>query len=242
MFGWGDFVVTPDGSTMYHSTRGRGDPRSNDSFFMLDLPSCAYTLIADSETAGGPYALGMQLAWGSDGLLYAVETGGQALYSVDLGTGAITFLSDLHYQHTDIASGFAPRYETAWAGDMECADQDDRNPYGCDFDGKNWATYVVYTGQSQVVYTCPAPTALAHVDWISPPADVTKNALVDPDVQLFAESVGMLGAAQVVEVPYATPLTEVAAETPYCSYYAHLDADEDGFRLEGSITFDATPL
>ena len=36
------------------------------------------------------------------------------------------------------------RDETAWAGDPMC-ESDDRNDIGCDFPGRNWATYVHYT-------------------------------------------------------------------------------------------------
>jgi hypothetical protein len=78
-YGFGDMVITADGSTMYVSASTGGVPQ----FFSIDLSGGSYTEIA----TGGDL---MQLAFGLGGVLYGHSASDGMFYSVDTATGDTT--------------------------------------------------------------------------------------------------------------------------------------------------------
>jgi hypothetical protein len=131
---FGDEVVYPDISTMYCSTTNSAIPAQ---FFSLDMTDYAYTQISTTPNEG----LNLQLAIGSDGLLYGQPTGSGEFFIVDPATGKQTSVGTplgADYGFTDLASGSRciPDYETAWG-------------FGTDFDHPNWAMYFSYHIQGQ---------------------------------------------------------------------------------------------
>jgi len=98
-------------------------------FFTYDLATSAFNLTQTS------YQASLQLAFGSDGILYGHRSGGSGpFFVVDVTNGGVTSVGiPPGLLFTDCASGriCEPTYETAW-GD------------GYEFTGKNWATYIEY--------------------------------------------------------------------------------------------------
>jgi hypothetical protein len=122
--------------------------------------------------------------------------------------------------------------ETAWAADNVC-ESDDKNDYGCDFPGKNWATYFSYTTQYVFSANCPVPLVGGY-DLISPPSSVAPGVSENAAPQLFGETVQQVPAGGV-------PVDEGAltAGDYVCSYYLHADAvGEDLKEVDGHVAFD----
>lgn len=122
-FTFGDFAITDTGM-LYGSTRV--NPQM---FFSLNINTGDYQVISTSD------ALDLQLAFGSNGILYGTRHGTGAFYEVDEDTGETTKLSLQAPYFADLAAGtlFIPQTETAW-GDGERF-----TPKG------NWATYMTYS-------------------------------------------------------------------------------------------------
>lgn len=115
-------------------------------FFTYDLGTSAFWLVKPA------YQQSLQLAFGSDGVLYGHRsaTGGY-FYAVDTTDASVTLVEptpDPPNQYTDTASGeickpFVVCDETAWAAQ----DEPGTNPFP---NAKNWATYVVYCIQDEI--------------------------------------------------------------------------------------------
>jgi len=123
--------------------------------------------------------------------------------------------------------------ETAWAADDVCV-SDDKNDYGCDFPGKNWATYFSYTTRYVFSANCPVPLVGGHV-LISPPSSVAAGVSENAAPQLFGETVQQVPAGSV-------PVDEgsLTAGDYVCSYYLHADAAGSGpgvTQVDGFVVF-----
>jgi hypothetical protein len=81
-FRFGDIVITADGSTLYGSTLQSGT--TPPTFFSLGLVSGSYTTV--STTSG----TNLQLAYGSDAVLYGHSTGAGGFMVVDPAIGSTT--------------------------------------------------------------------------------------------------------------------------------------------------------
>lgn len=132
---FGDFAIDEYGM-LYASTGTTAE------FFKLDVGTCEYSMIADSNTSNT--ALGMQVSFGSDGTLYGHAAGTGEFFEIDLtdGTKSSSFsyvASDArdHELFSDLASGelFVPITETAWGDGDRFVEQG------------NWATYFTYKVQ-----------------------------------------------------------------------------------------------
>ena len=128
VYRFGDIAIST-GGILYASTNGTSG--STAELFQIDLGTGPYTKICGTETAGCAHSL--QLAFGSDGTLYAHSAGTGEFFTVaanGVGTSIGSTTGSDTNQYTDLASGQLcfPRVETAW-GD------------GIDFPGNNWATY-----------------------------------------------------------------------------------------------------
>jgi hypothetical protein len=103
-------------------------------FFTYDLGTSAFNVNTVS------YNSSLQIAFGSDGILYGHRSGGAgAFYVVDTTNGDVSMVTPTPspgHLYTDCASGMIcePVTETAWAANIN-------------FPGKNWATYFTYTVQ-----------------------------------------------------------------------------------------------
>jgi len=103
-------------------------------FFTYDLDTGDFNV----NTVSSSFSL--QIAFGSDGILYGHRSGGAgAFYVVDTTNGDVTMVTPTPSPvnlYTDCASGMICEAvtETAWAANI-------------DFLGKNWATYFIYTIQ-----------------------------------------------------------------------------------------------
>jgi hypothetical protein len=125
---FGDIAIS-DAGMLYGSTRIV--PRK---FFSLDLNS----VDGDYQVFDGSNALDLQLAYGSNGMLYGVNHATGKFYSIDEATGMATVLPFVAAGFADLASGtlFVPQTESAWAD-------------GTRFVTKgNWATYLAYAVKS----------------------------------------------------------------------------------------------
>lgn len=119
-------------------------------YFTYDLSGGTFSFIKPS------YQASLQLAFGSDGILYGHRSGtGGLFYEVNLETAAVTLIEptpDPANQYTDCSSGeiCMPTTQTAW-GD------------GTRFTTKgNWATYFTYTVQGwQLLETMTVPATTA---------------------------------------------------------------------------------
>ena len=131
----GDLAVNFSETILYgHSNTSRGN-----AFFSIDLDDFAYTEIKQ------PAGKNLQIAFGSDGILYGVTTGTKNWYMIDLITGERTPVRDALNSYTDLANGreFKIKTETAWGafdvGDIRFTDQG------------NWATYFEYSLQPVLI-------------------------------------------------------------------------------------------
>ena len=129
-FNFGDVAITPNG-LMYGSSAVNGVGK----FWSIDLKDCTYTEISTMAH--------MQLAFGSDGVLYSHDAGNANFYTIDPVLGTRTEIGTIDcLKFTDLASGpYEPctyRTETAWGA-------------GSDFPGKNWATYFTYGVQPIII-------------------------------------------------------------------------------------------
>jgi len=125
-FRFGDIVIYPEGPILYGSTNQSG--LTPPTFFSID--SMGYNSISTTD------GIKLQLAVGSDGVLYGQSTGSGKFFMIDPATGTTTPAGKTvgaEYGFTDLASGTrcVPPTETAWAA-------------GSGFPGKNWATYFHY--------------------------------------------------------------------------------------------------
>ena len=123
-FTFGDIAISCTGM-LYGSTRV--SPRM---FFSLDLNSVA----GDYQVFAGSNALDLQLAYGSNGILYGANHGSGKFYSADETTGSATQVPLVAAGFADLASGtlFVPSMETAWAAGERFVSKG------------NWATYFEY--------------------------------------------------------------------------------------------------
>lgn len=111
-FDFGDIAVASDG-TIYGAAYDW--VAFVDVFFKVSTSGAGYTEIAAGTLTGWP----PQLAFGSDGTLYANGQGDNKFYVIDKATGDMTEISTIS-QYADLASGSAPtRFETAWGGGTE---------------------------------------------------------------------------------------------------------------------------
>ena len=145
---FGDVVIDPNGPTLFGSsiTSGSTPP----TFFSVALGTCAYTEISTTD------GLGLQIAYGSNGLLYGCAGGSKDFVIIDPTDGSTTSAGTVtgsDHGFTDLASGerCVPEEETAWAD-------------GTDFDHKNWATYFIYHVQAM-------PTGVAGDGWTEVASD-----------------------------------------------------------------------
>lgn len=125
-FTFGDFAIS-DAGMLYGSTRV-----APQMFFTLDLINNVY-----SEPLGAD-ALDLQLAFGSNGVLYGTNHATGKFYTVDCETGGKTPLPLTAVGFADLAAGtlFVPTTESAWAAS-------DYNLKRFVEQG-NWATYFTY--------------------------------------------------------------------------------------------------
>lgn len=140
-WGFGDIVIRSDG-VLFGSPGGE--------FFKFDLNTLTYTSIS---TTG---AVGMQLAFGSNGVLYGHSAGTGEFFTIDPTDGTTTSIGyvtgSATGQFTDLASGPLPSvWETAWGGACDEENYWDGETgfvYFFNPDGKgNWASYFKYTIQ-----------------------------------------------------------------------------------------------
>lgn len=119
-FTFGDFVILP-GGMLYGSTRV-----SPQMFFSLDITTGEYNVFAGSNS------LDLQLAYGSNGILYGTNHGTGKFYTVDKATGTANLLPFIGKYFADLDSGtlFVPQSETGWGN-------------GLNF-GTNWGMYFEY--------------------------------------------------------------------------------------------------
>lgn len=130
-FDFGDIAVASDG-TIYGAAWDW--TAFVDVFFEVSTGGASYTEIATGTLTDWP----PQLAFGSDGTLYANGQGVDKFYVVDKATGDMTEISTIS-QYADLASGSAPtRFETAWGDGTEFTR------------GRSWAMYLTYD-------VCPDP-------------------------------------------------------------------------------------
>jgi len=137
-WGFGDIVIRSDG-VLFGSPSGE--------FFKFDLNTLTYTSIS---TTG---AVGMQLAFGSNGVLYGHSAGTGEFFTIDPTDGTTTPIGyatgSATGQFTDLASGPLPSvWETAWGGACDSENYWDGETgfvYFFNPDGKgNWASYFEY--------------------------------------------------------------------------------------------------
>ncbi|MFC2008530.1 hypothetical protein ACFLUT_00540 [Chloroflexota bacterium] len=159
-FTFGDIAISSTGM-LFGSTRV--SPRM---FFSLDLNS----LSGDYQVFAGSNALDLQLAYGSNGILYGANHGNGKFYVVDEATGTATQQSLVASGFADLASGtlFVPRTETAWADGTRFVEKG------------NWATYIEYDvidyQPGGVLYLIDNPDGdiyLVELDWDAMEADLT---------------------------------------------------------------------
>lgn len=146
-FTFGDFVISSTGM-LYGSTR-----ITPQIFFSMDIMDCSGTYkVFESSNA-----LDLQLAFGSNRMLYGIKNAGGYSYVIDIETGEATSLSFTFSGVMDMASGELGigLTESAWA-----ATELGQIP----FDGKNWATYITYTVHEWI-----------HVEEIEIPSNVADN-------------------------------------------------------------------
>jgi len=124
-FNFGDVVITSNG-LMYGSSAVNGVGK----FWSINLSDYTYTEISNMAH--------MQLAFGSDGVLYGHDAGNANFYIIDPLLGTRTLISQINsLKFTDLASGpyepCVPQVETAWGDEV-----------GIPFPGSNWAMYLIY--------------------------------------------------------------------------------------------------
>lgn len=127
---------------------------------------------------------------------------------------------------------FVDRAETAWGDGTRFVDRG------------NWATYITYVSPS-----CPAVTSASKVDLLEAPlGDVRAGANVDPDPQVFAESVlsDHGGFTLDIDASNNTNVTGDPAGFPVadgetvCSYYVHYDRGGVEASVDAaSLTFES---
>jgi len=113
-FAFGDIVITADG-ILYGSSVTPAE------FFSIDLDPLTYTTISNED------AVGLQLAYGCDGVLYGHKAGGDAagdFYVVDPSDGSIGDAIYTLNTFTDLASGPCLSLELTKSG-PECAHEGD---------------------------------------------------------------------------------------------------------------------
>jgi hypothetical protein len=144
-FTFGDFAISKEG-ILYGSTRA-----TPQMFFSLDLNT------GDYHEYEGSNALDLQLAYGSNGVLYGTNHGNGKFYKVNEEPGMATELSLVQRGFADLASGTLYEYktETAWAGEV-------------DFAGANWARYfryeIVHSG-IKLVYKDPSSWEIVNPEY-----------------------------------------------------------------------------
>lgn len=160
----GDLAVNFSETILY----GHSNTSIGDAFFSIDLDdNFAYTEIKQ------PAGKNLQIAFGSDGILYGVTTGTGNWYTIDLTDGTRTDVRDTDKRYTDLANGreFTIKTESAWGafdvGDKRFTEQG------------NWATYFEYTVQQQQY------TFVESVDVPSENADGITTQSVLKDGQLY---------------------------------------------------------
>ena len=129
-FTFGDIAIESSGM-LYGSTRV-----APQMFFSMDLTAAD---VAESYTEYGTAdALDLQLAYGSDGILYGVNHASGKFTPVDVETGDKGIVIFTEKGFADLASGalFEPQYESAWA-----ATEVGVNRF---VDKGSWATYFTY--------------------------------------------------------------------------------------------------
>lgn len=141
---FGDVVFKPNSTTLLGSSLSSttSNPDTPELFFSLS-GSGTYTELCEGgdETVGG-CAGGLQISFGSNGLLYGHSTGNAAWFEIDPDTGLITDDSlpiSSGFEFTDLASGelCVPDEETAWGDGLPFA--------STGANGKrsgSWATYI----------------------------------------------------------------------------------------------------
>ena len=148
----GDLAVNFSETILYgHSNTSRGD-----AFFSIDLnDDFKYTEIKQ------PAGKNLQIAFGSDGILYGVTTGTKNWYSIDLEDGTRTLIRDAENSYTDLANGFEfkTEKETAWA-----ATEAGKNRFT---ERGNWATYFEYTVMEEKPETCSIEKYTLDIDSVN---------------------------------------------------------------------------
>lgn len=142
-FSFGDFAIAADGM-LYGSTR------VTKFFYSLDLSNGTYYEFMGSN------ALDLQLAFGSNGILYGVRHSTGEFWEVDTATGNAVKTGWVVKGFADLASGmlYVPNDETAWGN-------------GTYFGGGSWAMYFGYTITGLVVPDPVDPNAnwVGHTAW-----------------------------------------------------------------------------
>ena len=110
-FTFGDFAISNSGM-LYGSTRV-----ATQMFFSLNLNS----IDGEYNKYVGADALDLQLAYGSNGLLYGNNHGSADLFTIDVATGDKQLVDIDKYAFADLASGFlfVPQFESAWGAGVD---------------------------------------------------------------------------------------------------------------------------
>ena len=107
-YGFGDMVITADGSTMYVSAGTAGESQ----FFSIDLSGNNYQLITTDTSL-------LQLAYGVGGVLYGHNAGSGMFYEVDTTTGALTEIGTVTGSETGVFTDLAS-FQTCDCQGVEC--------------------------------------------------------------------------------------------------------------------------
>ncbi len=121
-FTFGDFAISNSGM-LYGSTRV-----ATQMFFSLNLNS----IDGEYNKYVGADALDLQLAYGSNGLLYGNNHGTADFFTIDVVTGDKQLVDIDKYAFADLASGFlfVPQFESAWGA-------------GIDAETSNWSMIIL---------------------------------------------------------------------------------------------------
>ncbi len=160
VYRFGDLAVCQDGIVYLSTNATHG---STAEFFTLDLYSADgdYQLIADASVPDN--ATGLQLAFGSDGILYGQASSTGEFFEIDKATGTISSVGvtssaeqDI-MRFSDLASGTIAitefKSETAWGGGERFVERG------------NWAMYFTYTvccmeDVGELAFSAPASNIL----------------------------------------------------------------------------------
>jgi len=202
-FTFGDIAIESSGM-LYGSTRV-----APQMFFSMDLTAAD---VAESYTEYGTAdALDLQLAYGSDGILYGVNHASGKFTPVDVETGDKGIVIFTEKGFADLASGalFEPQYESAWA-----ATAAGENRF---VDKGSWATYFTYELKEVLIETLHVP---AYSESTTEPVIVsTTNMLTEGETYRFVASrTADAGAGIVFDAKYTLSVGETTWNDEVLNY------------------------